>query len=554
MANQITDNRTNVTTAESVTNFVDLSGAAAGTLDNEIFIQGSNSVGQYLTSSLDGLLFNTGTTQSWAGSVVYIWINCGIVGLLDTKANGGFRIRFTGATVTNWFEVYVGGSDDWPPAVSGGWVQFVIDVDTARSTAVTNGWTNGTVPTANQIQRVGWAGITGGTMPRMVDNTWMDQITVLGANTPGIIVEGRNGGTTDWASADIATQLGVAVGTFIETTGGAYKINTPIQFGINDTTTHGFTDTNAVWLWDNQEFLPDDFYKISALGNSGGTTNVTFGVKSGTGDDATGSQGIIISAAGDGARWGMDFNDPNLDAIGFYGCLFQHGEIFDMDDPAVSVISTTYSDCTRLNCGSDEQLRNIIVNANTLDGVAFAYTYNPSVFVFCSFNFSDGHAIYLEEDTNTGNSYTFKGNEFSGYGGTGGTNLTPSSGSTDAAIFNDSSEAITLNVTEQGDSPSIRNGASATTTIVNAISITLNNVVAGSRVYLVDLTDTAETVIANAIENSGTFTTSIDFTGTFDLLIRVRKSSTAPFYKTFETIETVGAGGLTLTVNQELDE
>ena len=146
MANQITDNRTSVDTAEAATNYVDISGSAAGTADNEIFIQGSNSIGQYLGSSLDGLLYNAGSAQDWSNNVFYIWINCGIVGLLDTKANGGFRIRFTGATVTDWFEVYVGGSDSWPPTIEGGWAQFVVDIETARADAVTNSWTNGTTP------------------------------------------------------------------------------------------------------------------------------------------------------------------------------------------------------------------------------------------------------------------------------------------------------------------------------------------------------------------------------------------------------------------------
>ena len=65
MADQITDNRTQVDLAEAVTNYVDLSGNAAGTLDNEIFFQGSNSVGEYLSNSLSGLLFNHGSAQDF---------------------------------------------------------------------------------------------------------------------------------------------------------------------------------------------------------------------------------------------------------------------------------------------------------------------------------------------------------------------------------------------------------------------------------------------------------------------------------------------------------
>ena len=93
MANQITDNRTLVDNANAVGPYDNLTGAAAGTLDTEIFIQSTGSIGQYITSSLDGILYDAGTAQDWSGNVFYLWINCGIVGLLDTKAHGGWTLR-----------------------------------------------------------------------------------------------------------------------------------------------------------------------------------------------------------------------------------------------------------------------------------------------------------------------------------------------------------------------------------------------------------------------------------------------------------------------------
>jgi hypothetical protein len=201
----------------------------------------------------------------------------------------------------------------------------------------------------------------------MVNNTWLDEMKYVPANTPGIIVEGRNGGSTDWTSADIYTQLGVTAGTFKPGAGGEYLVNTPIQFGINDTSTHGFTDTNKTWIFEDHEFVAPDFYKLSALGNSGGTTNVTFGAKTGTGDDATGAQGLTIQAEATGARWSMDFNDANLDAIGFYGCSFLHGNEFQLNDAAVEVISTTYVDGTYATITNSLQQRCGIIDANTDD-------------------------------------------------------------------------------------------------------------------------------------------------------------------------------------------
>lgn len=83
-----------------------------------------------------------------------------------------------------------------------------------------------------------------------------------------------------------------------------------------------------------------------------------------------------------------------------------------------------------------------------------------------------GHAIEID----TAGTYDLQDILFTGYGGTPGSNLTPSSGANDAAILNSSGGAVTINV-NGGDTPSIRNTASSTTTVVNSVNITLENVV-----------------------------------------------------------------------------
>lgn len=533
MANQITDNRTLVDSAEAATNYDDLTGATAGTADNEIFIQGSNSIGQYITTTRDGLLYDAGSAQDWSGNVFYLWINCGIVGLLDTKANGGMAIRFCGATVTDWFEVYVAGSDNWPAAVQGGWTQFVVDIDEARSQAVTNGWTNGTTPATTAIRYVGYSAITAATMPRMVDNTWLDEIRRLPANTPGIIVEGRNAGTTDWDSADIYAQLGDAVGTFVPSTGGAWKINTPIQFGINDTTTHGFTDTNAIWLWDNAEFVPDDVYRISALGNAGGTTNITMGVKTGTGDTATGAQGLTIASASDGPRWDIDFDDPNLDAISLYGCAFQHGGTFQLDDPAVECISNLYIDCVQAVVGQNSlQLSCAVIQPANGDGVAFMQTDDLLDIRFCTFEFLDGHAIEITDGAV--DPQENRGNLFNGsFDNVGNGN--------DAAIYNNSTSDLTINNTNNSNlnTNSYRNGTSSTTTIQNSVSVsitvqdTLGNPIEGAKVFLEEAAGSGTiTEVAQTSAQDGTGSTAISVTHGFtlsanDVVIAIIHTNTA---------------------------
>lgn len=492
MANQITDNRTLLFDGGDGTGGTPVAiGGVTVIADTSTYLEGSSSFTCSVSNSEDGMLFDAGSDQNYSGNIFYLTVNCGVVGLLVAKASGGLRIRFggsSGAGTTDYFEVYVAGNDFWPNSIQGGWTNFVVDIDDARAAAVTNGWTAGTVPATSAIRYVGVITLLG-SMPKMADNLWLDTIHRLPSTSPGIIIEGRNGGTTDWNSANILTQLGSGQMAFYSGAGGAYVLSTPIQFGINDTTTHGFTDTNFVWLWDNQEYAPAGFYGLSALGNSGGTTNVTFGVKSGSGDSATGSQGGIIQAASSGVRWIMDFDDANLDTAGFYGCSFIHGGDLQLDGAAVEAISTSYLDCSSATITGSVQLRNFIINANTADGVAFMTTDDLGDIKYTSFEFSDGHAIELT--TPRVASQTSLGNTFSGYGATG---------SNDAAVYNNTAGAVTINVTS-GDAPTYRNGTSATTSVVSSASYVVSNVIVGSEVRFIDVSSPI-TELAG-VENAG---------------------------------------------------
>ena len=95
-----------------------------------------------------------------------------------------------------------------------------------------------------------------------------------------------------------------------------------------------------------------------------------------------------------------------------------------------------------------------------------------------------GHAIELT----TATTYTFTNITFTDYGGTPGTNISPSTGANNAAIYNSSGGAITINVSG-GNSPSVRNAASSTTTVVNTVTLTLTGIETDSEVVIVNEDD-----------------------------------------------------------------
>ncbi|MCU0963550.1 MAG: hypothetical protein MUF08_00500 [Burkholderiaceae bacterium] len=147
-------------------------------------------------------------------------------------------------------------------------------------------------------------------------------------------------------------------------------------------------------------------------------------------------------------------------------------------------------------------------------------TNDPSKVTGCAFvaNASlGGHAI---EITVPG-TYAFSGNTFDGYG---------ANGTTDAAIYNNSGGAVTLNIVG-GDTPTVRNGSGASTTVNNNVSITVEGLVVGSAVRVERVSDGSEVESLTADATTEVFSVS----GGAAYRIKVRKGSAAPKYLPFET-------------------
>jgi len=101
-------------------------------------------------------------------------------------------------------------------------------------------------------------------------------------------------------------------------------------------------------------------------------------------------------------------------------------------------------------------------------------TNNPGNILDCDFiTDGSGHAI---EITLPG-TYTFQGNHFFDYG---------ADGTADAAIHNTSGGLVTLNITGGGDTPTVKNGAGASTIINNTVVLTVSNLLSGSDVVIYD--------------------------------------------------------------------
>jgi hypothetical protein len=553
MANQILDNRTSLFFGDSTTADNGGDWALSSTseqLDTTTFIEGTGAIAEQMTDSRRTLIWDQGTTSDMTDVVFYVWVNCGVVGLLESVANNGFCVRFTGPSNADYFEVTVGGNDSWPIAINGGWVQFVVDISAAEAAPDLTG---GTPPAITAIQGFGISAICTA-MTKVSDNTWVDAGWTLAANTPGIIIEGRNAGTTDWSWQDVFDQLTVESGAIKLGTAGSFVLNTSIQWGINDTSTHGFTDTDAIVLFEEQGTMVDGQYFMQALGNSGGTTRVIMGVKTGTGDAATGARGVtFVGSATDPVRCNWDLDDANLDDIGFYGCTFTHQGDFLLNNSSVSSISSTFLDCSSaLISDCRDFLRNRIINAATADGVAFISTNDLGDMVRNEFEFSDGHAVELITTPAKVTSQADVGNLYSGYGATG---------TNDAEYYNNTGAGlVTVSVSGGGNGADYRNGTSATTSVQNTVTlaVTVQDESAAVIPYAtvrISNSSTGALISEGTANNLGVYTDSTyNYAGDVGVNVDVRKNSPgATRYLSRRSPGIIESGGLSVTVSLTAD-
>ena len=229
--------------------------------------------------------------------------------------------------------------------------------------------------------------------------------------------------------------------------------------------------------------------------------------------------------AGDNVA-GIIFEGKSGDVIRFTNCVFTSPSKYRWEFDAAASASATY-DFTGTT----------VVNATvTLRSV---YTFNSMSFIDCTTFTQNGASITnstLQNCTITSNNpaalsdnafisggtghaivitvpgtYTFDGNTFSGYG---------ADGTTDAAIHNNSGGAVTLNIVGGGGTPTVRNGAGASTTINANVSVTLTGLQNPSEVRVFNAgTQTERSGTGNENVTAGSHSFSIPSGTAVDIVV-----------------------------------
>lgn len=206
-----------------------------------------------------------------------------------------------------------------------------------------------------------------------------------------------------------------------------------------------------------------------------------------------------------------------------------------------TITDTTFRRCDQITQNSATIDGCVMDQPPVASGTAFVVSDDPSLISSSAFTSAgQGHAI---EITDTG-TYGLSADFFTGYG---------ASGTLNAAIYNNSGGLVTLNITNFGDTPTYRNGASAFTVVNNAVDLDLK-IIDDAQANIQDawcaVYDSGAVQLMNEQSLAdGTATESYNYLGEESAVVRVRKYG----YKYYKSNQTITSAGLNLTITLVTD-
>lgn len=483
------------------------------TLDTEIFLQGTGALSAKVSKTTYTAMKPI-TAADLTGQKIYAWMNCATPALLDTKANGGMRIRIEDAAA-NWREWYVAGKDTY----AGGWENFAVAAD--------SGWDaqSATPPDITAVTAVGVVCVTTASVAKI--NFWWD---VLRYGTGLRVKAGTGADPATWEdiySADNATANKYGILTKYE---GVYQLQGKLYIG---STTAGeatyFKDTGKIIIFRDKPF--GVFYEVTIEGNATATTKVYFGEKSG----GRGISGCIFNAAG-ASKYKITATDANITDLGLYGCLFIDADTISLPAYAATkeVLSCNFEKCAKVLADTcTVQYCNFVsADDRAVEMSSTTHNISDSNFISCP---------YGVQIPNTG-TYTFNALMFSG-------------NTTD--IDNTSGGSVTVNCVN-GSNPTTFTGD---TTIVNTVYLTVwvedeeGAALQGAAVRIERLSDNQQ-LMNEETDVTGKAEETYNYVGDENIEVRIRKSSSGEpaRYFSYKTSGTITSGGYTLTAVLIKDE
>jgi hypothetical protein len=444
--------------AEATTNWT--AATATPTLEPEYLYQGSNCISALVKTARIGFYYRlAGTTYDFSTAPGRAWLAKVIATNKNALDGNGLELEIGSGARTNYYGYYVFTAATYP--IPGGFQIVPIDPNLSEYRSATTG-----TPNLAAVDMFGVQADFSATARSA--NVGLDAVDHFAIGS-GLTLTGGDGGDADGTFASFVTSdEGTSANRWgiVATRDGILYVNGTLTIGSGTATV--FTDSNRVLVFPDGRFGVGFQGLKFSLSNASSQFSVSSCVFNGRGVQKTNDTRPDYTVT---STTGIASSFTNCTFNGFRNITFT-SKVTATGCSFLSGLKLTQAGSTITTC--------TFQTATTAAGVALVLSDDPSKISSSTFTRAGsevGHAIEIT----TAGTYALTGLTFTGYAGTPGTNSTPSSGDTSAAIYNNSGGAVTLNVSG-GSTPSVRNGASATTTVASTVTVTVSPVADGTEV------------------------------------------------------------------------
>lgn len=389
MATPTLTGMTVINNADATTGWTNIGGGPGLSLNNDIFIEGTGSISRRVDGSIRGYAYDVGVGNeldfSSGGAnefdTIFFWVN-----ILQPAAINSMQLRLSISTTSpgaDWVEWRI-----FPDNIyNGGWYRVAVSPGRFRHIPAER-WDS--IRVSVDLSSVRWIAFVfdmqnvGGTSP----NCLIDAIHIGKGLT---VTGGTSGDRVTWktlADADAASSFGI-----IQERSGVFFATGRIEFG-DGTNNLFFDDIDSIIVWEPKfvginfatpetiEGTNFDFNKIS-FNEGTGTVDFINGIKSGTGDNAVGTNGCLYQAAlspvaGLENRVTFDFSGTitNIELFGtsfknILGTPFSDASLIFSSDvtdgPNHEISGCIFDSCGIIDAGRTSMQNNVFANTHQQD-------------------------------------------------------------------------------------------------------------------------------------------------------------------------------------------
>lgn len=453
-----TEDLADITTAESITNWVALGGGASGLGAGVDFaMEGTNCVDKQVSGAEKGQVYNFGSTITPGTDTHFlVWVFLATPGLTATLANRGLAIVM--GTATNAYNAFhVEGSDTYGAVGRVGKCYPIRYVTTSNGSVPYRTLTGS--PGANPQYFGATANITGSVKS---SNLGVDAIRY---GTGIYITAGDSGTPATFAGAATANDaLSARWGILSFVAGSNYELQGRFVIGQDNTYTPTlayFSDSNKNILLVDTPHSLTNFTQI-IIDHASTVFNLT---------------NITIEAAGTNNPGRLVYNNASTSST-LTGCSFIKMGIFTLR-ALVTATNCTWRQCGQITLNGATITNSTISNSPATSAVLAATPAGAALVSGTDFTSAGtGHAI---EVTGTAANFTLTNNTYTGYGADGTSNA--------AVYVNIATGSLNLTISG-GNVPTIRTAGCNVTVVTSARTVkvvvtSVDGPVTGANVYLV---------------------------------------------------------------------